>query len=153
MVHYKIIAEEVPVEVGCCGRFCGKVAPSSIWNYFITEGNRFESLQELVQHYQETDKLICRLIEPFKEKQLHMDLYHLPQLSNTPAWDIVPSDLTFDNVIGKGHFGEVWEGRLNSLQIASKVIPVSNIKQDSDFMQEVDVMKQIRHRYVLTLYG
>jgi len=82
-----------------------------------------------------------------------MDLYHLPRLSNTPAWDIAINDLTFDAVIGKGHFGEVWKGSLNALSIAIKVIPANNIKEQTAFMQEVEVMKQIRNAYVLTLFG
>ena len=99
--------------------------------------------------------MVCKLKEPYKEKNAYMELYRLPFLSESDSWQIEPEDLAYGDKIGEGHFGEVWRGTFHQLDVAIKLIKLDeNDKSNFEsFKQEVCIMKNIRHKYVLSLFG
>ena len=54
------------------------------------------------------------------------------------------------NVIGSGQFGQVYRGDWNSTQVALKSVLNDNIEE---FLQEMNLIIEIRHPNVLTLFG
>src|ERR1700733_11529207 len=62
------------------------------------------------------------------------------------------SELTFDKLIGRGGFGEVYVGKWNYHRVAIKKFFLST-NDDQLIQQEIDIIKNLRSRYIIQFYG
>eukprot|EP00794_Sanderia_malayensis_P004977 gene4977-5627_t len=117
--------------------------------YYISTRIRFTGLPELVDHYQQSaDGLSVCLLQPCPTESptLH-------SLSYQDPWEVPRDSISFQKILGKGQFGEVWEGQWN----AAIKVAVKMLKQDSmskeDFLKEAMVMKKLSHPKLVQLYA
>jgi serine/threonine protein kinase len=62
------------------------------------------------------------------------------------------SELTFDKLIGRGGFGEVYVGKWNYHRVAIKKFFLSTTDNQL-IQQEIDIIKNLRSRYIIQFYG
>ena len=117
--------------------------------FYISTRVRFASLVELVEHYKvSADGLSCSL-----DDACAGECPTLNTLSYKDPWEVPRNSITFKMILGKGQFGEVWEGSWNdSIEVAVKML-----KQDSmgkeDFLKEAMLMKKLSHPKLVQLYA
>lgn len=114
----------------------------------IDEEEFFENLMQLVEHYtKDADGLCTRLITP---KLMEGTVAALDEFSRS-GWSLVRKDLKLLQTIGKGEFGDVWEGDYRGARVA-----VKGIKHDATaqaFVAEASIMTQMRHPNLVQLLG
>ncbi|RWS22632.1 src tyrosine kinase-like protein, partial [Leptotrombidium deliense] len=107
--------------------------------FFISPKTRFVTLQQLVKHYEtNTDGLCTRLVNACVriEKPTTNTLAYTVR----DHWEIDRETLTFVKLIGKGHHGEVYEGKWNrSTSVAIKTLKpgTMSVKQ---FLHKAQIM-------------
>ncbi len=117
--------------------------------FYISTRIRFTGLPELVQHYRHTaDGLSASL-----RNACPSECPTLQSLSYKDPWEVPRNSISFTKILGKGQFGEVWEGRWND----GIAVAVKMLKQDSmskqDFLKEAMVMKKLSHPKLVQLYA
>ena len=117
--------------------------------YYISTKLRFTSLPELIHHYMHSaDGLSVRLVKPCPAESptLH-------SLSHKDPWEVPRDSITFSTILGKGQFGEVWEGRWNgAIEVAVKTLKAGSMSKE-DFLKEAMVMKKLSHPKLVQLYA
>ena len=117
--------------------------------FYISTRSRFTTLPELIAHYQrDADGLSVRLSNPCPAESptLH-------SLSHKDPWEVPRDSVSFNRVLGKGQFGEVWEGRWNgSIEVAVKMLKTGSMSKE-DFLKEAMVMKKLSHPKLVQLYA
>lgn len=71
-------------------------------------------------------------------------------------YEIDYKDLQFGKMIGKGEFGEVYAAKLWGVEVAVKQVRYDKdvtAKQMQEFLQEVSVMKNLRHANIVSFCG
>ena len=114
--------------------------------FYIHKEQYFNSVQELVNFYCMCSnglsvglKKSCLIVEP-------------PQPSNIPKpeeFEVERNSVTPIKRIGAGQFGELWEGTWDDKQVAVKVQPDN--ADSLDFLEEIAVLKELNHSYVIRL--
>lgn len=128
-----------------------KVVQSECWFYVELE-DRFSSLIDLVEHYQEHD--LCtgdRLGEPCGRREPQPpDLSHITAID----WELPKEEFTLKEQLGSGYFAEVyrglWKGRIN---VAIKIIKNDSELNHAEFHREVEILKGLRHRHLISLFA
>ena len=110
------------------------------------------SLDDLVKHYQrDCDGLCCLLTVscPHAEQPVTAGLSY----NTRDEWEIERSSIKLARRLGAGQFGEVWEGLWNSTTpVAVKTLKAGSMSP-TDFLQEAQVMKKLRHEKLIQLYA
>ena len=113
--------------------------------YFVQKTIGFQSVRELVAHYRETNGLCVRLgaacVNPIT-----------PTAGPDPQWEIPRDRVQHVKALGRGQFGEVFEGLWNGVPVAVKTLREGQMNRE-EFMREADVMKQLRHPKLVQLFG
>ena len=120
----------------------------TVGKFYITARCVFDSLDDLVHHYQEqADGLGCKLsnICPKFDAPTTVGLTY----NTKDVVDIERSTIHLKKKLDAGKIGEVWEGVWN------KVMPVAVriLKPGGIDIQEVQNIKKIRHRHLVQLYA
>jgi len=117
--------------------------------FYISTRSRFNTLPQLISHYkQDADGLSVRLGSPCPAESptLH-------SLSHKDPWEVPRDSISLSKVLGKGQFGEVWEGRWNgSIEVAVKMLKTGSMSKE-DFLKEAMVMKKLSHPKLVQLYA
>lgn len=113
---------------------------------FIAERATFQSVPELILHYQRNrDGLPVRLMYPIQNQS-----FSLKTLGHD-TWEIQRSELTFEKEIGSGQFGAVHRGMWRgSTPVAIKVVKEDCVSYD-EFLSEANVMKKMQHSNLVKL--
>ncbi|XP_019858667.1 PREDICTED: tyrosine-protein kinase SRK3-like [Amphimedon queenslandica] len=115
--------------------------------YYINPRVKFDSLNDLVQHYMtEADSLPCSLTVP------------IPKQANTPIaknkeLEINKSHIKFEQCINAGQFGETWKGDWKD---KGPVIIKTNIATDitqETLLVEAGILQKLHHKNIISLYG
>jgi len=126
-----------------------KIRKLDTGGYFVTQRNTFNSLRELIEHYEkEADGLTCRLAIPMSNIK--------PQTGGLAkdAWEIPRESLRLTRKLGQGQFGEVWAGMWNNATlVAVKTLKDGTTTSSAEFMQEAQIMKTLRHKHLVQLYA
>ncbi|XP_053107150.1 protein-tyrosine kinase 6 isoform X2 [Hemicordylus capensis] len=68
-------------------------------------------------------------------------------------WERPKEEFSLVKKLGAGYFGEVYEGYWqNKVKVAIKVLPRADLHQDM-FKDEIEAMKKLRHKHILSLYA
>nr|XP_018672695.1 proto-oncogene tyrosine-protein kinase Src-like isoform X1 [Ciona intestinalis] len=117
--------------------------------FYITARAQFETLKNLVDHYQNvTDGLCCRLLDP-------CPLLEKPQTITIArdVWEIPRESLKLEKKLGAGMFGEVWKGLWNgTTEVAIKTLKTGTMSPEA-FLAEAKIMKMLRHEKLVSLYA
>ncbi|KAM5245934.1 tyrosine-protein kinase Srms [Ctenodactylus gundi] len=124
----------------CHYRIC--IAPGG--SLYLQEGRLFPNLEALLAYYKVNWKLIQNpLLQPCMiQKPLVQD-----------EWERPRSEFVLQRKLGKGYFGEVWEGLwLGSVPVAVKVIKSADMKL-ADLAKEIEALKNLRHERLIRLHA
>ena len=68
---------------------------------------------------------------------------------------INPDEVTLQELLGRGSYGDVYSASWRGQEIAVKLIPTKNMLEDSmlQFTKEVQLMRKLRHPCVLQFFG
>ena len=119
--------------------------------FFVTRQVTFETIQELVEYYRQSDRLCTNL----KQACLPAEKPQTAGLSRAvnKAWEIDRRSLRLVRKLGAGQFGEVWEGLWNNkTPVAVKTLK-SGIMPVDELLQEASVMIRLRHPKLIQLYA
>lgn len=120
--------------------------------YYIAPRAMCNSLDDLVKHYQrDCDGLCCLLTSPCPqgERPVTAGLSY----NTRDEWEIERSSIKLSRRLGAGQFGEVWEGLWNgTTPVAVKTLKTGSMSP-TDFLQEAQVMKKLRHEKLIQLYA
>jgi serine/threonine protein kinase len=75
--------------------------------------------------------------------------------SEAEKWEIDASEITLGEKLGTGSFGEVYKGKLRSVEVAVKKLTLKKLdeKKMEAFRKEVGIMSKLRHPNVLLFMG
>jgi len=130
----------------------------------IDEEEYFDTLTSLVQHYQaDADGLCTVLMEPLGRET---GLATPPDDEAPPApfiidksvfeqsgWVINRDDITLQEKIGKGEFGDVRLGMYNGSKVAVKELIKDTSAATQKFLTEAKVMTSLQHENLVRLLG
>ncbi|KAK9944258.1 hypothetical protein M0R45_009832 [Rubus argutus] len=73
----------------------------------------------------------------------------------TDVWEIDPRQLKFGNKVASGSCGDLYKGTYCSQEVAIKVLKPECVNPDmqKDFVQEVFIMRKVRHKNVVQFIG
>ena len=75
-----------------------------------------------------------------------------PTAGPDPRWEIPRDGIVHVRDLGRGQFGDVFEGRWNGTPIAVKTLRTGRMKE-TEFLAEAEVMKKLQHPKLVQLYG
>ncbi|CAF3576236.1 unnamed protein product [Rotaria socialis] len=118
--------------------------------YYISSKSIFQSLQDLVEHYRENaDGLCCTLTRPCRkvEPTVPADRHGLLELDR--------SQLTNQQLIGRGNYGEVYKAKYGQRDVAIKCMKTDSKNRMcvDKFLDEAKIMKDLLHKNIVRLYG
>uniref|UniRef100_A0A3Q3WWU5 Tyrosine-protein kinase n=1 Tax=Mola mola TaxID=94237 RepID=A0A3Q3WWU5_MOLML len=121
-------------------------------NHFQVERNHhFSSLIDLVEHYCANSLnngsalgRPCRRNKP-----------NTPELHTFPKdeWELPKEEFTLDGELGSGYFAHVHRGRWkNLIKVAIKILKNSELNH-REFQREVQILKSLHHRHLISLFA
>ncbi|KAM3617397.1 uncharacterized protein V6R79_005551 [Siganus canaliculatus] len=121
-------------------------------NFYIEQGNEFASLIDLVEHYS-SDGLnnVGTLGSACKRKRPNTpDSHPFP----VDEWELPKEEFTLEEELGSGYFAQVYRGRWkNLIKVAIKILKSDSELNNREFQREVQILKQLRHRHLISLFA
>ncbi|KAM3872255.1 protein-tyrosine kinase 6b [Diretmus argenteus] len=121
-------------------------------NFHVENTQVFTSIIDLVEYYC-TNNLITtgRLGEPCKRKEPPpQDLSH----ATVDEWELPKEEFSLEEQLGSGYFADVHRGRWkNRINVAIKIIKTDSELNHGDFQREVQILKALRHRHLISLFA
>ncbi|KAK6308591.1 hypothetical protein J4Q44_G00218620 [Coregonus suidteri] len=119
--------------------------------YCLEQTHLFNTLIDLVEFYK-THSLgsVDRLREPCTRKEpVPQDLSH----STVDEWELPKEEFTLGEQLGSGFFADVHRGKWkNSINVAIKILKNDSVN-DHEFQCEVQILKRLRHRHLISLFA
>ncbi|CAF88761.1 unnamed protein product, partial [Tetraodon nigroviridis] len=129
-----------------------KVLQTDQNRFYVEPGRRFSSLAELVDYYQKTSlNNAGPLGNPCKRNTLST-----PALLPFPTigWELPKKEFELEEELGSGCFARVYRGRWkNLIRVAVKILKSDSELNHGDFQTEVQILKNLRHRHLLSLFA
>ncbi|OQV23738.1 Tyrosine-protein kinase CSK [Hypsibius exemplaris] len=144
-----------PGDYTLCVSFGGRVEHYHIiyrdHHLTIDEEEMFETLGQLVEHYQnDADGLCTSLTIPVPKKGNPEVCFDTKDFQNA-GWVIPNDDVKLGDVLGKGEFGDVLLGYWHGTKVAVKTLKDPHAVQM--FLTEASVMASLRHPNLVQLMG
>lgn len=116
--------------------------------YYISDQKHFHTVMDVIQYYKgAANGLCCRLSQAAPR--------HAPTFTSlgNSVWEIDRNSLQKLERLGAGTFGEVWRGTWKSnTAVAIKTLKEGTMSPE-EFLAEANIMKELRHEKLVTLYG
>lgn len=131
-----------------------RIVPHEAGGYYIRQTKLFSTLYDLVAHYSAAaDGLFINLREPCKpgsyEPPPAAGLSH----DTCDYWEIDRNRLTLKKEIGRGQFGQVYEGLFDGkMRVAIKTLKKDSM-DPNEFLAEAQIMKKMRHKHLVRLHA
>eukprot|EP00873_Tetraselmis_striata_P034504 jgi/Tetstr1/454768/TSEL_041651.t1 len=126
------------------------------WDAQLQEGleealhSRFESLR-----FEEKEDATMSMSQAAEAAA--QDALAVPILNEQPIsdWELDPQQLYFEGKIASGAFGDLYKGVYCGQEVAVKILKDidNNTQQFQEFMQEVTIMKKVRHKNIVQFTG
>ncbi|XP_059396726.1 protein-tyrosine kinase 6-like [Carassius carassius] len=121
-------------------------------HFYVDPSPQFASVLEVVEYYQTHPLSTSDLLrKPCIRKR--------PQLqdlspSTVDEWELPKDQFTLDKMLGGGHFADVYSGKWkNHTKVAIKILKNNDALVQKDFQLEVQIMKRLRHRHLISLFA
>ncbi|CAL2032386.1 hypothetical protein CAEBREN_22064 [Caenorhabditis brenneri] len=116
--------------------------------YFINNNMSFNSIQQMLSHYQKSDTELqdgCKIVNPIRRQ----------------FWELDHDMIHIHKKLGEGAFGEVSAGTMKfkkgakTVQVAVKQAKLEKMSKEQikDFMGEARTMRKLGHQNVVKFYG
>ncbi|CAF0829358.1 unnamed protein product [Adineta ricciae] len=147
-------SETVPGQLSISLRYDGRIYHYRIntdenGQYYVSTELRFATLQQLIHHHSvTTDGLVHLLLYPISKHKIQPALFKIDD-----KWEIPRSEIAMKQKLGGGQYGEVYEALWKRY---NKVVAVKTLKETmslQDFLEEADVMKDLKHPNLVQLLG
>lgn len=147
-------SETVPGQLSISLRYDGRIYHYRIntdenGQYYVSTELRFPTLQQLIHHHSvTTDGLVHLLLYPINKHKTQPALFKIDD-----KWEIQRSEIAMKQKLGGGQYGEVYEALWKRY---NKVVAVKTLKETmslQDFLEEADVMKDLKHPNLVQLLG
>ncbi|XP_069352146.1 tyrosine-protein kinase Srms [Eulemur rufifrons] len=121
-----------------------RISTAANGSLYLQKGRPFPSLEALLAYYRANWKLIQQpLLQPCA----------LQKPPEQDEWERPRSEFALRRKLGKGYFGEVWEGLWRgSVPVAVKVIRSADVKL-ADLAKEIETLKSLRHERLIRLHA
>ncbi|KAK5863959.1 hypothetical protein PBY51_000940 [Eleginops maclovinus] len=129
-----------------------KVYTANETNFFIESGLKFTSLIDLVEYYCANNlNTIGKLGNSCKRKKPPTtDLSHF----TVDEWELPKEEFTLQEELGSGYFADVYRGRWkNHINVAIKILKSDSELNHREFQREVQILKSLRHRHLISLFA
>uniref|UniRef100_A0A8C6S8J0 Tyrosine-protein kinase n=1 Tax=Neogobius melanostomus TaxID=47308 RepID=A0A8C6S8J0_9GOBI len=128
-----------------------KVMKDDSEQFHIEPSPHFSTLLDMVEHYSNYSLSgVGRLGKPCKRKKPEpTDLNHLIK----DEWELPKEEFSLEEELGSGCFADVYRGRWKSnINVAIKIIKNSELNHQ-EFVREVEMLKRLRHRHLISLFA
>nr|XP_012628421.1 tyrosine-protein kinase Srms isoform X1 [Microcebus murinus] len=121
-----------------------RISTATDGSLYLQKGRLFPSLETLLAYYKANWKLLQHpLLQPCV----------LQKPPEQDEWERPRSEFALRRKLGKGYFGEVWEGLWRgSMPVAVKVIRSADVKL-ADLAKEIQTLKSLRHERLIRLHA
>lgn len=120
----------------------------------IDEEEYFENLTKLVEHYQEDADGLCTSLGCPLPREGGGVAYSVDKTAFEQAgWTIKREDVTLQEKIGKGEFGDVRLGHYRGQKVAVKELIKDTSIATQNFLGEAKVMTSLQHENLVRLLG
>ncbi|XP_029975087.1 protein-tyrosine kinase 6b [Salarias fasciatus] len=129
-----------------------KIVQSNESSFHIAASLPFPTLQALVEHYQSAVlQNAGRLGSACKRRQPgRSDLSH----STVDHWTLPKGEFSLGEQLGSGYFADVYRGRWkNLINVAVKILKSDSDVDFREFHREVNMLKTLHHRYLISLFA
>ncbi|XP_043972553.1 protein-tyrosine kinase 6b [Gambusia affinis] len=119
-------------------------------SFYVEQSQRFSSLADLVNYYSEHSlNDIVSLGSPCNKKKPNIEnISHL-----LDDWVLPKNEFTIENQLGNGCFSQVFRGRWkNHINVAIKVLKNDSV-DNTEFHREVEILKRLHHRHLISLFA
>lgn len=119
-------------------------------NFHVDNNHHFRSLIELVEHYSVNTLSSAGLLgEPCRRKKPNTS-----HLNHLDEWELPKEEFTLEEELGRGYFADVFRGRWkNHINVAIKIIKSDSELNHREFQREVQILKSLRHRNLISLFA
>ncbi|MEQ2209959.1 hypothetical protein XENOCAPTIV_006529 [Xenoophorus captivus] len=118
--------------------------------FYVEQNQRFNSLVDLVDHYCKNSlNNIESLGSACKRKKPNIeDINHL-----LDGWLLPKDEFTIGEQLGSGCFSQVFQGRWkNHINVAIKILKNDSL-DNKEFQREVQILKNLHHRHLISLFA
>ncbi|XP_059189268.1 protein-tyrosine kinase 6b [Centropristis striata] len=129
-----------------------KVIQADETNFYVEHHNQFSSLIDLVEHYGVHSLNTSGMLgSPCKRKKPNIsDLNHF----TVDDWELPKEEFSLEEELGSGYFADVYRGRWkNHINVAIKIIKSDSELNHREFQREVQILKSLRHRHLISLFA
>jgi fyn-related kinase len=120
--------------------------------FYINKKTVFSTIHDLVLHYSTSaDGLCINLREPCKNRPVPATIGL--SYDTQDAWEIDRNRVKLCGELGRGQFGQVFEGLFNgTVRVAIKTLRKGSM-DPQDFLAEAQIMKKMCHKNLVRLYA
>ncbi|XP_029282042.1 protein-tyrosine kinase 6-like [Cottoperca gobio] len=120
--------------------------------FYVENNVQFSCLIDLVEHY--CANILYNtgtLRNPCKRRKPSTpDLNHF----TVDEWELPKEEFTLEEELGSGFFAEVYRGRWkNHINVAVKILKSDSEMNHREFQREVQILKSLRHRHLISLFA
>ncbi|XP_056239773.1 protein-tyrosine kinase 6b [Seriola aureovittata] len=129
-----------------------KIHQTDEGNFHADHNHHFSSLINLVDHYSTNSLNNTGLLgSPCKRKKPNTpDLNHF----TVDEWELPKEEFTLEEELGSGYFADVYRGHWkNHINVAIKIIKSDSELNHREFQREVQILKNLRHRHLISLFA
>ncbi|KAL3843336.1 hypothetical protein ACJIZ3_000739 [Penstemon smallii] len=132
---------------------------------FVVDGWPFEEVDQLrtavekeVLQLEKNNWPSPRSLPPLNEEQIEIkcesDHLKIPS-DGSDVWEIDPYFLKFESKVASGSYGDLYKGTYRSQEVAIKILKAErlNTELQTEFAQEVFIMRKVRHKNVVQFIG
>ncbi|XP_070765840.1 protein-tyrosine kinase 6-like [Enoplosus armatus] len=127
-----------------------KILQADEGTFHVEHSHHFSSLIDLVEHYCANSlNNTCALGNPCRRNKPHT-----PDLNHLDEWELPKEEFTLEEELGSGYFADVYRGRWkNHIKVAIKILKSDSELNHREFQREVQILKSLRHRHLISLFA
>ncbi|KAL6546144.1 Serine/threonine-protein kinase sty46 [Orobanche gracilis] len=133
---------------------------------FVVDGWPFEEVEQLQtaveKEFLKIEKCSCPSpsslppLNEYEQIEIKCESDHLKIPNDgTDVWEIDPQFLKFESKVASGSYGDLYKGTYRSQEVAIKILKTErlNTELQTEFAQEVYIMRKVRHKNVVQFIG
>nr|XP_057906864.1 protein-tyrosine kinase 6b [Doryrhamphus excisus] len=127
-----------------------KILQTPDGQFDLDRTNQFSSLRHLVAHYRNNClNNLDKLGKPSRRRATSPEV-----IFPDDQWELPKEEFTLEDKLGSGYFSDVYQGRWKShTRVAIKIIKNDSEVNHSEFQREVQILKRLRHRHLISLFA